>query len=87
MPALLYAQKLLRKAVAAGEDVPDATTALREISDILTRLREEAHDIETLLGELLAAAVALARTYDVDAETALRAWAARFRDRLHAAGL
>ena len=87
LPALLYAQKLLRKAVAAGEDVPDATTALREISDIVTKLRDEAGDDEMLLGELLAAAVALARTYDVDAETALRAWAARFRDRLHAAGL
>jgi uncharacterized protein YabN with tetrapyrrole methylase and pyrophosphatase domain len=38
-------------------------------------------DFELALGELLAAAVALSRTGGVDAESALRGWAGRFRER------
>ncbi|MGH8984236.1 MAG: nucleoside triphosphate pyrophosphohydrolase, partial [Acidimicrobiia bacterium] len=37
--------------------------------------------LEAGLGELLAAAVVLARAAGIDAESVLRGWAARFRDR------
>ena len=40
--------------------------------------------MEAQLGELLAAAVVFARAHGVDAESALRGWAARFRDRFEA---
>lgn len=79
LPSLLYAHKLLRKAAALGLDPGDAPAALDRIDAAGAALRAGAGDLEAGLGELLAAVVALARAGGVDAESALRGWAARFR--------
>lgn len=83
LPSLLYTHKLLRKAASIGIDPGDADDALDRIDAATGALRGEPHDEEPL-GELLAAAVALARSLGVDAESALRGWAVRFRDQVAA---
>jgi len=83
LPSLLYAHKLLRKAASVGLDPGDTETSLERIVAACTML-PAADDREAVLGELLAAAVALARGLGVDAESALRGWAATFRDRFEA---
>jgi tetrapyrrole methylase family protein/MazG family protein len=70
LPSLLYAHKLLRKAASVGLDPGGRDEALARL--------------EVLLGELLAAAVVLARSGGIDAESALRGWAVRFRRRFEA---
>jgi MazG family protein len=71
LPGPLYARKLLRRASSAGVSVaPDP------VSDHL-----EADDFDSV-GDLLFAAVALAREKKVDPELALRSAANRFRERI-----
>jgi XTP/dITP diphosphohydrolase len=65
LPALAYAEKLLRRAKSHGYEVPPGTA------------RDEVD--ETAIGEALLDLVAWARTRGVDAETALRRAADRFR--------
>jgi len=76
LPALLYALKVAKKAVAVGIDpaeaAPSPADALLAASD---------HPDDRTVGTLLLAAVGLARSADVDPETALRGAAARLRDR------
>jgi uncharacterized protein YabN with tetrapyrrole methylase and pyrophosphatase domain len=84
LPSLLYAHKLLRKSASVGLDPGDVDQALERIDGATASLRGGTTDAETTLGELLAAAVALARGLGVDTESALRGWAARFRDRFEA---
>jgi uncharacterized protein YabN with tetrapyrrole methylase and pyrophosphatase domain len=82
LPSLLYAHKLLRKAASVGLDPGDAGASLDRIEASVQSLRDGDVDAtEVLLGEMLAAAVALARSRGIDTESALRGWAARFRDR------
>ena len=57
-----------------------SSTAADALADSATR-ELGTGDFETALGELLAATVALSRTGGVDAESALRGWAGRFRER------
>jgi len=84
LPSTLYARKLLRRAAAAGRDWSD--------EDAVARLREEVARAATVvseradrdqlfgaIGNVLLAAVALARELQVDPELALRAAADRFR--------
>ena len=84
LPGLLYARKLLRRAASGGRDWPREGAA--------QRLRSEAERVGALgsseaereasfeaVGDLLLAAVALARELRVDPELALRAAANRFR--------
>ncbi len=66
LPSLIAVQKLLRKADSIGLAVEVPEVALDEIDD-------------AAVGQALAAIVARARTSDVDAESALAAWARRFR--------
>lgn len=66
LPALAYAEKLLRRASSAGHDVPAGT------------VRPDATD-ESSIGDALLDLVAWARTRGIDAETALRRAADRFR--------
>lgn len=66
LPALAYAEKLLRRASSAGHEVPAGTARL------------DATD-EDAIGHALFDLVAWARTRGVDAETALRRAADRFR--------
>ncbi|MFN2614198.1 MAG: nucleoside triphosphate pyrophosphohydrolase [Actinomycetota bacterium] len=84
LPALAYAQKLQRRAGSAGFD-------WRDVSGAIDKVREEAGELATAsdaagredeLGDLLFAVVALGRHLDVDAETALRGAAHRFRNRV-----
>jgi len=85
LPSLLYAHKLLRKAASVGLDPGDAETSLDRIVGTVQALREgEVDDTEAVLGEMLAAAVALARSRGIDTESALRGWAARFKEQFEA---
>ena len=84
LPALLYTHKLYRKAASVGLQPSDRTVAVDAIEGALDALRApdaaSSVDIEGAVGEVLAGAVALARAGGVDAESALRGWAARYRD-------
>jgi MazG family protein len=95
LPALLYARKLQRRATSAGEEEgepADAARTLREAADDLSGLLEQGESaapavnpaerrrVETALGELLFAAVDVARRLRADPELALRAAAERFRE-------
>ncbi len=82
LASLLYAHKLYRKAASIGLEPGTDVEALDRASLALDALRDaDAARTEAALGDLLAAAVVLARARGVDAETSLRGWAARFRDR------
>ena len=81
LPSLLYAHKLLRKAASVGLDPGDFAASLERIDHATASLRDGAADAEHTLGELLAAAVALARELGIDTESALRGWSARFKER------
>jgi tetrapyrrole methylase family protein/MazG family protein len=83
LPSLLYAHKLLRKAASVGIDPGGVEPSLDRIDAANASLRSGGDD-ETVLGELLAGAVALARALGVDAESALRGWSVRFRTRFEA---
>jgi len=84
MPALMRAQKLQEKAAKVGFDWNSAR-------DVLAKIAEEAAEIEPVLddpdaaaeeiGDLLFAAVNLARHAKVDAESALRAASIKFERR------
>ena len=98
LPALLHARKVQRRAAAAGFDYPDATGALGDLDDELAELRAAlaaapAPDAETEpdaevfaeLGDVLFAAVNVARRLNVDPELALRAVSRRFVERVERA--
>ncbi|MHB8439397.1 MAG: MazG family protein [Acidimicrobiales bacterium] len=90
LPALALAAKLQRKAESLHMELPDATARADEIRGALALLATaagtgsgeildaESHVSEEV-GELLFAAADLARRVGVDPETALRAYAQRFR--------
>ena len=85
-PALLYAQQLQKKAAKVGFDWPDANGPLDKIAEETAELREAitAGDPEAVgleLGDLLFSVVNVARHLSLDAETALRAAAGKFRKR------
>jgi MazG family protein len=71
LPGPLYARKLLRRAASAGVEIPPAS--VREHADA---------DSFDSVGDLLFAAVALARERKVDPELALRSAADRFKTRI-----
>jgi tetrapyrrole methylase family protein/MazG family protein len=76
LPALIAAQKLFRKGASIGLD-PDV-----DLGEALRALpTADPADFEAALGTALAAAVALGREHDVDAESALASWARRYKDR------
>ncbi|CAN5748077.1 nucleoside triphosphate pyrophosphohydrolase [soil metagenome] len=75
LPSLLWAQKVLRKADAAGHPWSPAEAAAGDIA---------VNDTDDL-GEQLLALVHAARQADLDPETAVRTAAARVRDRVRAA--
>jgi tetrapyrrole methylase family protein/MazG family protein len=82
LPSLLYAHKLYRKAASVGLEPGADDEALDRAELALDALRgADTGATEMALGDLLAAAVVLARSRGVDAESSLRAWSARFRDR------
>ncbi len=88
LPSLLYARKLQQRAKAVGFEYPDAAGALADLDDELRELRADLDSPERRaeeLGDVLFAAVNVARKLDVDPELALRRAAQRFRARVETA--
>jgi MazG family protein len=96
LPALMYARKVQRRARAVGFEYADVEAALADLEDEIAELREavkeaggepapelepDAHVFEEL-GDVLFAAVNVARRLNVDPELALRAMSDRFRQRV-----
>ncbi len=84
LPSPLYARKLQRRAASSGFDFPDVEGPLQAVRDELEEL-EMAGTIEERfheLGDVLFAAVNVARKLEVDPELALRAASERFRERV-----
>jgi len=88
LPGPLYARKLQRRAASTGFDFPGVEQPLQSVVDELAELRAARTDDERFheLGDLLFAAVNVARKLKVDPELALRAASGRFRSRVTAAG-
>jgi MazG family protein len=98
LPSLLYARKVQRRARAVGFEYRDVGGALADLEDELRELREavsaagepppetepDAHVFEEL-GDVLFAAVNVARRLNVDPELALRAMSDRFVARVERA--
>ena len=87
LPAPLYARKLQRRAASTGFDFPGVEGPLQSLRDELAELEaaEDADDRFHELGDVLFAAVNVARKLRVDPELALRSAADRFRARVSAA--
>lgn len=83
LPALLYTHKLFRKAASIGLEPGDRAEALDALERAIGALRAGPDETraEALVADVLAAGVALARDAGVDAESALRGWAGRYRMR------
>lgn len=89
LPSLLYAAKVQGRATAIGLDWADADAVWPAVDAELAELRAavDAGDrpgVAAELGDVLFSVVNLARKLDVDAETALREAAGRFRRRVTA---
>lgn len=83
LPALAFATKVQKRAGAVGFAYADAAAALVALEEELDELRAAPGAAE--LGDVLFAAVAVARALRVDPELALRTSARRFRARVEAA--
>jgi len=83
LPGLLYARKIQQRAKAVGFEYPDLAGAMADLADELRELEEEPSGDE--LGDVLFAAVNVARRLEVDPELELRRAAQRFRRREEAA--
>ena len=86
LPAPLYARKLQRRAASSGFDFLDLEAALDAVREELAELEAAAGREERFreVGDLLFAAVNVARKLRVDPELSLRAAAERFRSRVSA---
>jgi MazG family protein len=86
LPAPLYARKVQRRAASSGFDFPGVEGPIQSVRDELAELEgadtpeQRFHE----LGDLLFAAVNVARKLSVDPELALRAASDRFRARVDA---
>ena len=98
LPATLYARKLQRRAAAIEFDYPELAGALEDLDDELTELKEAvesaggpapetepAQHVFEEVGDVLFAAVNVARRLNVDPELALRTMAKRFAARVERA--
>jgi MazG family protein len=99
LPSLLYARKMQRRAAAIDFEYPDVHGALADLDDEVRELKAaiaeaggepspetEPHPhVFEELGDVLFAAVNVARRVNVDPELALRAMSQRFRDRVERA--
>jgi MazG family protein len=98
LPALLHARKVQRRAASVGFEYPDTAGALADLDDEVRELKEAlaeageippeteppAHVFEEM-GDVLFAAVNVARRLNVDPELALRTMTRRFVDRVERA--
>jgi MazG family protein len=80
LPSLLYARKVQQRAKAVGFEYPDVEGALADLEDEVRELKADLEPSE--IGDVLFAAVNVARKLDVDPELELRRAADRFRDRV-----
>jgi MazG family protein len=98
LPALIRARKVQRRAAAVGFEYPDTAGALADLEDELRELKaaldqggdrpqetEADAAVASELGDLLFAAVNVARRENVDPELALRAASDRFVQRVEEA--
>jgi MazG family protein len=97
LPALLYARKVQLRAKSVGFEYPDLAGALADFEDELRELRDELPEgdppaetepdakVAAELGDVLFAAVNVARRLNVDPELELRAASKRFRTRVERA--
>ena len=88
LPALMRAQKIQKRAAAAGFDWPAVEGALEKVEEELRELKAARNTVakgkvEEELGDLLFALVNVARFLQVDAEQALLAAIAKFARRFH----
>jgi MazG family protein len=83
LPALLYARKVQQRAKHVGFEYPDLDGAVADLDDEVRELKADWSANE--LGDVLFAAVNVARKLDVDPELELRAAARRFRTRVETA--
>jgi len=85
LPALLHARKVQQRARAVGFEYPDLVGALADLDDELRELKDDLSSPERRaeeLGDLLFAAVNVARKLEVDPELELRRASERFRSRV-----
>ncbi len=84
LPGPLYARKIQRRAASSGFDFPGVEGPLQSLRDEMDELQNAATREEQFheLGDVLFAAVNVARKLAVDPELALRAAADRFRARV-----
>jgi MazG family protein len=80
LPALLYARKLQQRAKMVGFEYPDVDAAVADLEDELRELKADLEPSE--LGDVLFAAVNVARKLGADPELELRQAAKRFRERV-----
>jgi MazG family protein len=88
LPALLFARKVQQRAKAVGFEYPDVGGALADLDDELRELKADLDSPERRaeeLGDVLFAAVNVARKLDADPELELRRAAQRFRKRVEIA--
>ena len=88
LPALLFARKVQQRAKAVGFEYPDALHALADLDDELRELKDDLASPERRaeeLGDVLFAAVNVARKLEVDPELELRRASERFRRRVEVA--
>ena len=97
LPALLYARKVQRRAAAIGFEYPETAGALADLDDEIRELKEALASVEVEpesepdprvfeeLGDVLFAAVNVARRLNVDPELALRTMTKRFVARVERA--
>ena len=96
LPSLLYARKVQRRARAVGFEYPNLAGAMADLDDELRELKAELGDepapeteadprVFSELGDVLFAAVNVARRLNVDPELALRAASDRFVSRVERA--
>jgi len=88
LPALLHARKVQQRAKAVGFEYPDAGGALADLEDELRELKDDLSEPDRRaeeLGDVLFAAVNVARKLDVDPELELRRASERFRRRVETA--
>ncbi len=96
LPSLLYARKVQRRARAVGFEYPNLASALADLDDELRELKAELGEepapeteadprVFAELGDVLFAAVNVARRLNVDPELALRAASERFVSRVERA--
>ena len=83
LPALAYAAKAQKRAASVGFVFPDVDAALAKLDEEVGEVRADPGQHE--VGDVIFAAVAVARAAGVDPEIAVRAAAARFRERVEGA--